>query len=448
MRREHLLPHRPARQSPGVNRGRMSTGGDFQPSAPRFGGWPVAQVASRASGVIPKSCGRIDPTSVTLSRQRRSHRACLAIPLDWHGMTESRHGALIQSSRQVFTDCMLENGALVAAPSHMPYYPEGAKNYRFVWPRDALFICRAGRLVGLDLHDRFLRWCMAAEGWAETGLFYEKYNPDGSKARHRWQPDQTGSVLLAIHDRYKDGELPGDMRQLLTLSADALCSNWSGHYFADRSNDLWEERFVSADIEGNFTYTLAACAAGLMAAHALRPTEAWRDAAQQMLDEIDRAWPSRFGRSSGLVRDPRVDSSLLGLVYPFGAVSSDDHRMEATLMEMEARLWTSNGLLRYEGDNYDGWMFPDGVTNRKLGAGAWPLLNFWLATVLNMRGETERAREIFDFTVDRIPASGLIPEQLFDNEVQKGVSPLAWSHAMFLIAGQAIFGDSWVADRA
>ena len=36
---------------------------------------------------------------------------------------------LFKSSKVVFKDCLLPNGCLVAAPSHMPYYPKFAKKY-------------------------------------------------------------------------------------------------------------------------------------------------------------------------------------------------------------------------------------------------------------------------------------------------------------------------------
>lgn len=343
---------------------------------------------------------------------------------------------LLDSSRKVFQDCQLENGGIVAAPSHMPYFPKEAKNYFFVWPRDALFICRAASRLGLNLHDGLFEWAVRAEGWAETGLFFEKYNANGNKARHEWQPDQTGSVLLAIQDRYPMGEMPPHVEHLLTHSANGLCARWNGKSFDWRAQDLWEERFASADYEQNFTYSIAACARGLMAAYQLRGNERWREVAEQMIAIIDGFWTERFGRTSGRLPDRRIDGSLVGLAYPFRIIDASDPRMTATIDEIMRRLW-ADGVMRYEGDDYDGHMYADGY-HRKNGAGHWPLLTLWLAITHAERGEMEKAFALYNHVLSTVPESGMIAEQVFDNDIQVAVSPLAWSHAMFVLATEAL----------
>jgi GH15 family glucan-1,4-alpha-glucosidase len=79
---------------------------------------------------------------------------------------------------------------------------------------------------------------------------------------------------------------------------------------------------------------------------------------------------------------------------------------------------------------YDGWVY--GGMLRMKGAGAWPLLNFWMTIYYALQGNIEKAQEYFRWVLERVEK--YIPEQLFDNALQISVSPLAWSHAMFLIA--------------
>ena len=84
---------------------------------------------------------------------------------------------LLDSSKDVILDCTLENGGIVAANSSKEYYSKDAKNYFYVWPRDGAYNCMAADVVGINyIQEKFFTWLSdRAEGWEETGLFYEKY---------------------------------------------------------------------------------------------------------------------------------------------------------------------------------------------------------------------------------------------------------------------------------
>ncbi|MFH1064118.1 MAG: glycoside hydrolase family 15 protein [Candidatus Woesearchaeota archaeon] len=182
-----------------------------------------------------------------------------------------RISALMKSSREVIKDCALPNGAIVAANSRKRYFPKGAKDYYFVWPRDGMYICKAASILGLDIHEKYFSWCMKAEGWAKTGLFYEKYHVNGKKARLHFQPDQTGSVLVSAWDCYKKSGVPKKFEKLVRNSADGLCKVWKKDRFTIVTQDLWEERLCFPDTDENFSYSLAACYQGLICADGLGP---------------------------------------------------------------------------------------------------------------------------------------------------------------------------------
>jgi glucoamylase len=347
---------------------------------------------------------------------------------------------MIERSREIIQDSELENGAIVAANATKNYYPPQAKHYFYVWPRDASYICVAADLVGIeDLQENFFNWCLKrAEGFEETGLFFEKYYVNGLKALGRFQPDQTGTLLFAVWHHYReDLEKARQFEHLITNAADGLCDTWDRTHFTIVANDLWEERLAFPDLNENFTYSLAACIRGLECATEIIPTKKWSAVAQQMREQLEKHFvEGLFVRSYGQLIDKRLDASLLGLVYPFQIYEPKDPRIIATLAEIEKRLVINGGLYRYEHDDYDGWMH-EGLQRNK-GAGAWPLLNFWMAIYYSLKGDRTTAERYYTWVLDRVDETGHIPEQIFENNIQISVCPLVWSHAMFLIASNVL----------
>ncbi len=105
------------------------------------------------------------------------------MPVRNNTMYTSKIENIIQVSKEVIKDSLLENGAIVAANTTKDYYPSTAQNYFYVWPRDASYVCIAADIVGIEgIQERFFNWCFErAEGFKETGLFYNKYYVNGLK---------------------------------------------------------------------------------------------------------------------------------------------------------------------------------------------------------------------------------------------------------------------------
>ncbi|MFO7710552.1 MAG: glycoside hydrolase family 15 protein [Candidatus Woesearchaeota archaeon] len=327
---------------------------------------------------------------------------------------------LMTKTRKVIKDCSRPNGALVAAP----YTRKEAKNYRFVWPRDAMYTCKAARILDIPIQEKYLDWCLKAQ---DKGLFYEKYYINGKKALHHFQPDQTGSVLITAYEHVK--ETNSDQTKLITLAADAICNLWKKDHFDCITQDLWEERFCFPDLKENFTYSLAICARGLECADKIIPNKRWRQTARQMRHVLE-SFKEYFFRSKGKINDTRIDTSLLGLVWPAKIIPPDDKRMQKTVELIEQKLSTKSGIHRYEHDEYDGWMY--GSYHRKKGSGYWPLLNFWMA-IYYANINRKKALRYYNKVLHDLKDDN-IPEQIFDNNIQVSVSPLCWSHSMFIIA--------------
>jgi GH15 family glucan-1,4-alpha-glucosidase len=139
-----------------------------------------------------------------------------------------------------------------------------------------------------------------------------------------------------------------------------------------------------------------------------------------------------FIRSFGKIMDKRIDASIIGLVYPFDVYDANDPKMVSSINEIENKLFINGGIHRYEHDEYDGWMYE--TLHRKKGAGAWPLLNFWISIYYSIKGEKENATKYYYWVLEKIKDSDYIPEQIFENDIQISVSPLLWSHSMFVLA--------------
>ena len=346
---------------------------------------------------------------------------------------------LIETSKKVILDCCLENGAIVAANPTKHYYPKEAKNYFYVWPRDASFVILAAETLKMDsIVEHFIEWVRErAEGWQETGLLYEKYSPNGLQALSRFQPDQTGSLLYAVCGYCSHKPATSEnFKKFIIHSANGICTVWEYDHFSIMTNDLWEERLTFPDLKDNFNYSLAACISGLSSANQLCPDEKYIKTADEMKKILLKNAERRgcFFRSFGELNDERIDASLLGLIWPFNIVDADNKLAISTVEHIEQRLVRDLGVYRYEHDEYDGWMHK--TVHRNKGAGFWPLLNFWMSIALNKLGSREKALQYYNTALQKIDK--YIPEQIFNNNIQRSISPLCWSHTMFLLASKEL----------
>lgn len=346
---------------------------------------------------------------------------------------------LIEVSKKVISDCSLENGALVAANPTKPYYPPTARNYFYVWVRDGSYTCIAAQYLGLQrILEPFFDWFIQkAEGFKDKGLFYKNYDPNGSQAHRQLQFDQTGTVLYVLGTFCKNQQLSLDKyQQLLLHSSKDLCKLWDENHFSVLSYDLWEGRRVYPDLEENFMYSLASCIKGLETVNSLLPNELFQTTTQKMRDVLLTNAQNKgyFFRSFGKLNDERIDASLLGLIWPFGIVEPTNPLALKTVEIIEDKLVKDCGVYRFEQDEYDGWVYQ--TMHRNKGSGFWPLLNFWMSIVLNKMGRKDDALKYYTKVINSV--EDYIPEQIFNNNIQQSISPLCWSHAMFVLASKEL----------
>lgn len=390
-------------------------------------------------------------------------------------MRKQKIKELIKVSKEVIRNGSLENGAIVAANSDKANYPATVQDYRYVWIRDAAYVCMAADLLKLrDIPEKFFDWCLnRAENFKETGFFSNAYNvngtihgtllpPDKLKVPRRlresclniihsgtqFQPDQSGSLLIAIahHIKHFNAEV-SRFNKLIEKAATGICRSWRDGAFVLPCYDLWEERCILPEQKGYHTYSLAMCIAGLRAAiEMLGKKRKWLQTVREMSNTFAEIYSSgtefipRTYRKGPAAKNRKTnpedllpDTSLLGLVYPSGILNPLDEKMKGTIQEIiKANTANHGGLLRYPADRYCGGVRKGWVT--LTGAGAWPLLSFWMSIYYSLCGEKDNARKFFDQPLERIDK--YIPEQIFKDKSHPSISPLLWSHAMFVIAAK------------
>ncbi len=134
-------------------------------------------------------------------------------------------------------------------------------------------------------------------------------------------------------------------------------------------------------------------------------------------------YPTRAVRSVDR-EDSRVDSSLLGLSWPFGAVDPASPRMRATVAAVERELQLEcGGVLRHEGDDY-------------AGGNAWLISTLWLGLAQRQAGDEAGWTRAIEYALARQTPLGLLPEQVTDAGGPAWVVPLGWSHAMLVLAAR------------
>ena len=354
-----------------------------------------------------------------------------------------------------------QSGATIAAPEFDPDF-EQSGGYGFVWPRDLGYVVLSFLAAGRgDLAVPALRWL--AREQAPEGLWLQRYWTDGSLAPS-WglhQLDETGMVVFAYEAAWRelgDAALDRELWPSARAAADFLCG------FIDEetglplpSVDLWEQT------DGQHSYSAAATYGGLVAAAAMatrhEPTVAgrYREAAERVRaaieehlwsDEHGRYLRSRWvGRSDELGEEPpamfdrplryptravrsvdredaRVDSSLLGLCWPFRAVDPTSPRMRATIDAVARELRLSDGgVLRHEDDDY-------------AGGNPWLISTLWLGLAERQAGDEAGLRASLEYTLARRTSLGLLPEQVTRDGEPAWVVPLGWSHAMLILAAR------------
>ena len=365
-------------------------------------------------------------------------------------LDEEQRTALQKSMLVIKAHCD-ERGSILAS-GDSSIFNFGRDYYCYCWPRDAAYaVWPLIRLGQFDEAKKFFDF--ARDTRHRDGYLMHKYQPDraigstwhpllhGRAKELAIQEDETATVIFMIGEYYRASQDRTYVENMFDSFIDPCASFMSD--FVDEatglphaSYDLWEQKFSTS------TYTVCTVIAGLETAaelaDMLERSQAdvvhWRHAAERMRTGLDALYhPDGYFRKGFLLQpdgnlqyDDVLDISNLYGPYMFAKLPLDDPRMVGTLKAVESRLANTSPIGGVIRDEHDGYF----LAKTQYKGNPWIVCTLWLAQVYASAGQTEKARDLVQWSLARAQPSGALSEQ-FDPETgfALGVTPLVWSHA-------------------
>lgn len=328
--------------------------------------------------------------------------------------------------------CDKKTGGIIACPSTDP-------DYRYVWPRDAFYASLALDRCGYhEEAGRFYLWCTEAQD--RSGVLHQRYFSSPELIGPAWGPawgeeiDETASVLwgMAEHLRLtRDRGFASAVWPFIRDAAWYLVGSIDKTGKVKPTMNLWEEK-PSRHVYSTSTVIAGLKAASKAASELNHTAEAqrWDRVSERVKNRfLDDFWDERLGHfiRTADSKDRQVDTSSLSISFPFGVLPDTDPRMVKTAKALaDSFHFRVGGIGRFPSDtNY--------------GGNPWIISTCWLAIHYSNEGNFEAARTLLDWCADHATGLGLLPEQVDKEEgVVLSAVPLAWSHAMFILASQAL----------
>ena len=314
-----------------------------------------------------------------------------------------------------------ETGAVLASPDVDENYTRCGR-YGYCWPRDALFINEALKILGMEelLNHFYHDWANKAQ--LASGLFEQRYYANGELAPS-WglQIDETAAILIGLsrHINYLFQE------ELIFKATVGLMNFVDENGLSKACYDIWEER------KGVHLYSTASIYQALKASYNMLKLidetkytyflERIYHTTQKMKEAIYQYFIEE-GHLKRSLDNNQVDISLLSVVTPFHLFEPNDEIIQNTVSEIERTLHMPNGgYMRYQWDNY-------------MGGNTWIISSLWLAMYHIEAGNKEKAQKLFDWVTNHADKLNFLPEQIErEGDKTAWITQLSWSHAMYII---------------
>ena len=369
-----------------------------------------------------------------------------------------------------------ETGAIIASPEVDEDFTKCGR-YAYCWPRDAVFITKAMDILKMDKDtERFYKvFCKKTQ--SKNGMWEQRFYTDGKLAPcWGYQIDETASVVYGVFEHYKytkSAKFLKDNLQMCEKATDFLkryVEDWleinakddiekdivkeqienemgssKGHKY-HISYDLWEMN------EGIHLYSLASIYSAFDCMLNIYETlgkntsdfdnnrlkeekiskskkelekmkaEIKKYINQNMYDETKKTYVRN-------TEDGKMDISILGAVTPFSVFKPKENKIQNTVERINLSLRTyTGGYQRFENDNY-------------MNGQPWPIANLWMTLYYLEAGEKKKAKECFDFVIKTVGKHHLLGEQVNNKTLKPNwVIGLGWSHAMFIIVLEKLYG--------
>lgn len=350
----------------------------------------------------------------------------------------------------------IETGAIIASPEIDENFTKCGR-YAYCWPRDAVFITKAMDILKMQKESEKFYKVFCKKTQSKNGMWEQRFFTDGKLAPcWGYQIDETASVVYGVYEHYKYTKSEKFLKENLQMCEKAV--DFLKRYIKDifeenekrkyhLSYDLWEM------CEGEHLYSFASIYSAfecmLKIYDALNgnvsdfennrlkeekvsksrkeierlQVEVKKYINNNMYDEEKKCYVRN-------ANDKKMDISILGAVTPFNVFKPKEKKVQNTVERINMSLRTyTGGYQRFENDNY-------------MNGNPWPIANLWMTLYYLETGEKKKAKETFDFAVKTVGKHYFIGEQV-DNETLKPnwVIGLGWSHAMFIIVLEKLYGN-------
>lgn len=368
-----------------------------------------------------------------------------------------------------------ETGGIIASAEIDENFTQCGR-YAYCWTRDAVFITKALDILKMEKDTEKFYKVFCKKTQSKNGMWEQRFYTDGKLAPcWGYQVDETASVVYGVYEHYqytKSEKFLKDNFQMCEKAVDFLkryVKDWlviegidehdkdkvqqeieasinkQGHKY-HISYDLWEMN------EGIHLYSLASIYAAfecIMRIYKILgdkasdfennrlkeekiaknekeleklQAEIKKYINQNMYDEEKKS----YVRNS---EDKKMDVSMIGSVIPFKVFKAKEKKVINTVERINLSLRTyTGGYQRFEQDHYRN-------------GNPWPIANLWMTLYYLETGEKKKAKETFDFVVKTAGKHSFLGEQI-DNTTLKPnwVLGLGWSHAMFIIVLEKLYG--------
>lgn len=346
-----------------------------------------------------------------------------------------------------------ETGAIIASPEIDENFTKCGR-YAYCWPRDAVFTTKAMDILKMNKETEKFYKVFCKKTQSKNGMWEQRFYTDGKLAPcWGYQVDETSSVVYGVYEHYKYSKSEKFLKDNLQMCEKAI--DFLKRYVKDIfektnkyhvSYDLWEMS------EGIHLYSLASIYAafecilkiyGILGndVSEFENNRLKQEKVEKNKKEIEKLqleikkFINKYlydEEKKSYIRnteDKKMDISIIGSVTPFEVFKPKENKIQNTVERINLSLRTyTGGYQRFENDNY-------------MNGNPWPIANLWMTLYYLETGEKKKAKETFDFVIKTVGKHHLLGEQIDNNTLKPNwVIGLGWSHAMFIIVLEKLYG--------
>ncbi len=368
-----------------------------------------------------------------------------------------------------------ETGGIIASPEIDENFTQCGR-YAYCWTRDAVFMTKALDILKMDKETEKFYKIFCKKTQSKNGMWEQRFFTDGKLAPcWGYQVDETASVVYGVYEHYKYTKSEKFLKDNLSMCEKAVdflkryVKDWLnidgkdehdkdkvGEEIEESKNQQGHKYHVSYDIwemcEGIHLYSLASIYGAFDSIMKIYKalgdktsdfennrlkeekilknereieklqTEIKKYINKNMYDEEKKCYVRN-------TEDGKMDISILGSVIPFKVFKAKENKIKNTIERINLSLRTyTGGYQRFEQDHYRN-------------GNPWPIANLWMTLYYLETGEKKKAKETFDFVVKTAGKHHLLGEQIDNATLQPNwVLGLGWSHAMFIIVLEKLYG--------